>query len=118
MRKYGGVGPQIYGGHNADVQKLIPKEQLLVYDVRERWTQLCTFLGVPVPDEPFPNLNDSQAVRGIYFGKMSFGLFFWAMYTGGAVGLGWLALHPEYTKILAQSVVEWVSDTFTRFRLR
>ncbi len=27
--------------------------------VKEGWEPLCKFLGVPVPDVPFPNVNDT-----------------------------------------------------------
>ncbi len=27
------------------------------------WGPLCAFLGVPVPDAPFPNLNDRAAIK-------------------------------------------------------
>lgn len=47
-----------FEAHNAAVQALIPKSQLLVYQVKEGWAPLCEFLGVPVPDEPFPRSND------------------------------------------------------------
>jgi len=30
---------------------------LLVYEVSQGWGPLCRFLGVPVPDEPFPKTN-------------------------------------------------------------
>ena len=40
-----------------DVAAAIPPERLLVFDVSEGWGPLCTFLGVPVPDEPFPHHN-------------------------------------------------------------
>jgi len=40
-----------------DVKAAIPPERLLVYDVAEGWEPLCAFLGVPVPDEPFPHKN-------------------------------------------------------------
>jgi hypothetical protein len=47
--------------HTAAVQESIPPERLLVFDVRQGWEPLCSFLGVPPPaDEPFPHLNDSQ----------------------------------------------------------
>ena len=65
IKKFGSVGPQVYDGHNDEVKALIPKEQLLVYDVREGWEPLCKFLDVAVPDEPFPRLNDSQAMKSI-----------------------------------------------------
>ncbi|MBM4268845.1 MAG: sulfotransferase family protein [Deltaproteobacteria bacterium] len=44
--------------HNAEVRATVPKERLLVFDVREGWEPLCRFLGVDAPDEPFPHLND------------------------------------------------------------
>lgn len=47
-----------YRAHLEEVQRTIPAERLLVYDVREGWGPLCSFLEVPVPDVPFPHLND------------------------------------------------------------
>nr|WP_157431234.1 sulfotransferase family protein [Actinomadura hibisca] len=44
--------------HNAAVVAEIPADRLLVYQVSEGWPPLCAFLGVPVPDEPFPRAND------------------------------------------------------------
>ncbi|WP_344588545.1 sulfotransferase [Actinomadura vinacea] len=29
-------------------------ERLLVLEVKDGWAPLCAFLGLPVPDEPFP----------------------------------------------------------------
>lgn len=47
-----------YRQHFEQVQQVIPRERLLIYDIREGWRPLCDFLGVPVPDTPFPHLND------------------------------------------------------------
>jgi hypothetical protein len=44
--------------HNEMVKKTIPAEQLLVFAVKDGWEPLCTFLGEPIPDEPFPRTND------------------------------------------------------------
>jgi len=49
--------------HNAEVRRRVPPERLLVYDVKEGWAPLCDFLGVEVPDEPFPHLNDTREMR-------------------------------------------------------
>jgi hypothetical protein len=49
-----------YEQHNDEVQKVIPKERLLVYNVSEGWEPLCAFLRVPVPAEPFPKTNSTQ----------------------------------------------------------
>lgn len=43
---------------NEQVQRDVPPEKLLVYSVKEGWEPLCDFLGVPVPDKPFPHAND------------------------------------------------------------
>jgi hypothetical protein len=50
--------------HAAAVKESLPAQRLLVFDVRQGWEPLCSFLGVPAPaDEPFPHLNDAQWVR-------------------------------------------------------
>ncbi|CAE7332918.1 unnamed protein product [Symbiodinium natans] len=45
------------------VKETVPPEKLLVFDVKEGWEPLCKFLNVPVPDEPFPNVNDKEEIK-------------------------------------------------------
>lgn len=47
--------------HNEAVQREIPADRLLVHRVSDGWAPLCDFLGVAVPDEPFPHLNDEES---------------------------------------------------------
>jgi len=47
-----------FTAHVDAVRAEIPPEQLLVYQVKEGWEPLCAFLGVPVPEGPFPRTND------------------------------------------------------------
>ncbi len=49
--------------HVAAVRAEVPADRLLVFNVREGWEPLCSFLGVPVPDEPFPRENERAAFR-------------------------------------------------------
>ena len=35
----------------------LPRERLLVYSPKVGWEPHCSFLGVPLPDEPFPRIN-------------------------------------------------------------
>jgi hypothetical protein len=49
--------------HNKEVRQRVPAEKLLVYEVKEGWAPLCEFLGVEVPDKPFPHLNDTEVFR-------------------------------------------------------
>ena len=44
--------------HNEEVKRVVPADQLLVWEVGEGWEPLCEFLGVPVPDQPLPHAND------------------------------------------------------------
>jgi len=46
-----------FNAHNAQVKATVPPEKLLVFEVKDGWEPLCKFLGVPVPDEPFPHEN-------------------------------------------------------------
>jgi hypothetical protein len=47
----------VYLDHIGEVQATVPADRLLTYDVKDGWEPLCAFLGVPVPDEPFPHKN-------------------------------------------------------------
>jgi hypothetical protein len=46
--------------HREEVEKAIAKQRLLVFDARQGWEPLCAFLGVPVPDTPYPNTNSRE----------------------------------------------------------
>lgn len=48
--------------HNQEVRDTVPSERLLVFEVREGWGPLCEFLEKPVPDVPFPQLNEGEAL--------------------------------------------------------
>jgi hypothetical protein len=54
----------IFKRHNEEVKRYVPAEKLLVYEVKEGWAPLCAFLGVSVPDVPFPRLNDRESFPG------------------------------------------------------
>ena len=46
--------------HNDEVKRTVPPERLLVWSVTEGWGPLCEFLELPVPEEPFPHINDRK----------------------------------------------------------
>ena len=54
---------KVFEQHIANVKASISSERLLVCDVREGWTPICSFLGCPVPERPFPNINERVAFR-------------------------------------------------------
>ncbi len=49
-----------FHAHNAAVKESVPADKLLVFEVKEGWQPLCDFLGVAVPDVPFPHLNSGD----------------------------------------------------------
>lgn len=51
---------QVFSDHIVQVQSEIPAHRLLTFDLREGWGSLCDFLGVEVPDIPFPKTNSSK----------------------------------------------------------
>jgi hypothetical protein len=53
----------VFERHNQEVQDYVPADRLLVWDVKEGWEPLCRFLGVAVPDTPFPHLHDTETFR-------------------------------------------------------
>lgn len=55
----------VYKRHNEEVERSVPEEKLLVYEVKEGWEPLCQFLGKEIPDEPFPRVNDRVEFIGL-----------------------------------------------------
>ncbi|MBL7501840.1 sulfotransferase family protein [Frankia sp. CNm7] len=50
---------RVFAEHDAAVRREIPADRLLVFDVAQGWEPLCSFLGIPVPADPFPRANES-----------------------------------------------------------
>lgn len=59
-----------YKEHNERVQAVIPKEKLLVFNVKQGWDPLCEFLGVDVPSQEFPRANAASSVTLEYMARM------------------------------------------------
>eukprot|EP00415_Alexandrium_ostenfeldii_P004324 UN4324 len=60
-----------YIRHNEEVRRAVPPERLLEFNVKQGWDPLCRFLGLPVPEEPFPWRDYTKA-----FGKKDRGFVF------------------------------------------
>ena len=48
-----------YREHNLRVRRLVPKEKLLVVNVKQGWKPICEFLGCEEPEGSFPHKNKS-----------------------------------------------------------
>ena len=49
-----------YEEHNEHIRSLVPREQLLEYNVKQGWDPLCAFLGKEVPSKPYPRVNSTK----------------------------------------------------------
>jgi hypothetical protein len=49
-----------YLRHNEEVKRIIPRDRLLVFEAKDGWEPLCEFLGVPMPDKPYPLMNTTE----------------------------------------------------------
>ncbi len=54
----------VFEAHNAEVRAAVPADRLLVHHVAQGWEPLCDFLGVDVPPEPFPHVNERDSLPG------------------------------------------------------
>lgn len=50
-----------YEEYFKEIRRLVPEERRLEYKMGDGWEPLCEFLGVPVPDVPFPRANEQEA---------------------------------------------------------
>ena len=55
----------VYERHNQAVSNEVPADRLLVFNARQGWEPLCAFLGVPVPDAPYPRTNSTDEFRAM-----------------------------------------------------
>jgi len=49
--------------HLAEVRNAVPADRLVVWRPGDGWEPIAASLGVPVPDEPFPHVNDTASYQ-------------------------------------------------------
>lgn len=55
---------KVFNNHIEEVKRVVPPERLLIFEARQGWEPLCSFLNVPVPaDEPYPHRHNGTAMR-------------------------------------------------------
>ena len=83
---------KFYEEHVEEVKASVPSEKLLVFNVKEGWQPLCTFLGLPVPEIPFPNINDKKATERI---NIILKVIIWTVMVGTPLLLAWMMFGAE-----------------------
>lgn len=86
--------------YNEHIRAVVPKERLLEYKIGDGWEPICKFLGKPVPDEPYPWVNEGdntdklhmKAFRGVLILFLLKGL----LWSGGVVA-AWMVWRYWYS---------------------
>ena len=81
---------RFFNDWTAQVKAEIPADRLLVFEVKQGWGPLCQFLGLPEPEEPFPNVNDTAEQLDRMRKAKVLCTILWAV---GAAGLGTAAYY-------------------------
>ena len=60
-----------------EVKATVPNDRLLIHNAKDGWDPLCKFLGVPVPENAYPRVNDTQHKRDSMnsFKRIGLGMF-------------------------------------------
>ena len=54
---------EFYNRWIEEVKMNVPNDRLLIHKSIDGWEPLCKFLDLPVPDEPYPRINDKESVK-------------------------------------------------------
>jgi len=57
-----------FQSRNEAIIAAVPPERLLVFEAKMGWEPLCAFLGVAVPDVPYPRVNSREEMLGAHGG--------------------------------------------------
>jgi hypothetical protein len=78
-----------YEAYNAHVKAITPEGKLLVYELGSGWEPLCEFLGKPVPEVPFPKVNETEQLNEKMGLVMQLGMM-------NVVRKAWMAVTPRW----------------------
>jgi hypothetical protein len=56
---------EVFHRHVDRVREVVADDRLLVFRATDGWEPLCRFLDVPVPDGPFPHLNEGASLKRV-----------------------------------------------------
>ncbi|KAI9689368.1 MAG: hypothetical protein M1822_010019 [Bathelium mastoideum] len=77
--------------HNTKVRKTVPAPKLLDFQVKDGWDPLCKFLGTPIPDVPFPFINEGNIASNTVIVGVIIDMLMRSLTPLGALAVLWLA---------------------------
>ena len=58
---------RVFWENTERVKRVIAPDRLLVFEAKDGWEPLCAFLDVPVPDSPYPHVNEAATMKRTLF---------------------------------------------------
>ena len=72
----------VFNQHIEDVKKNIPAERLLVHSAKEGWAPICGFLDKPIPNTPYPRVNEAKEIKRMVMVLKVLGWLPWVLLVG------------------------------------
>jgi hypothetical protein len=73
--------------HSDYLKRVVPKDRLLFFNMKDGWEPLCKFLDVPVPDKPFPHVHDTASMKSSWAPYWWRGAVIWLTILAAGYGL-------------------------------
>jgi len=96
---------ELYKKHTTSVREKVPPERLLEFNVKDGWEPLCDFLGVPIPDIPFPNVNDSSVFVQLRKAWLLI-VYTWIPLSAAVCWIAWCLLQRIIELMMSLSTIE------------
>jgi hypothetical protein len=80
------------------IKRVTPPDRLHFFNVKDGWAPLCKILDLPIPDEPFPHVDDDEQIQKDIQELILRGVVGWLWVFGllaGMVALGIYALKQD-----------------------
>jgi hypothetical protein len=85
-----------YQDHMDYLVKVVPPDRLGYFDVKDGWGPLCEILNCPVPNVPFPHVNDAKATDDIILTQIRNGILAWVGVAASVGALAYMAVRRWY----------------------
>jgi hypothetical protein len=63
--------------HEDYLRSVVPADRLFFFNVKDGWEPLCKILGCPIPNEPFPCVNDMTEMKQVWARSYRIGVTKW-----------------------------------------
>ncbi|KNG84815.1 hypothetical protein ANOM_007549 [Aspergillus nomiae NRRL 13137] len=88
-----------YDEYYSFVRSITPADQLLEYQMGSGWEPLCSFLGKPIPKQPFPHANDRRSHSEKFNRTANVAVTKWSVLCLGSIAQAWALLYYRHAVI-------------------